>query len=447
MLEKVSVSRTTFSTSAYRETTYCPLGSRWIRSLVAERLVEGVGALDHFRRGPLEAGERIRRDVRHHGDHSAAEYPRGASWLESGRCEVVPIVWDVLSAIAARESGADVVYLAGGAVSVTSALPDLGLLSVERMVGLASDIAARAGTSLVVDADSGFGGAPVLVQLCETLARTGAVGIVLGDDEAPGHMSSRPGTLDQGAMARRLELARRASEGALRIVARMSLEPEEPLESALRRIRPYVEAGADGVMVRGARSREELWEIAAATREAGGAAVGVVFRPPATGYFATPEAAQEAGFAAIIVGAPQYAVYPHLRTLYDATMRGDVWCEHVTGVIRRTMERHPRRPANLQARDAWLVRGARLADRTASRGRRAAGHRGFRVDRRPELTVRARWRTLPLRAERSSRVCESSITAPYPQHVRRAEVDPNERRRGALLEGPLTDLNRRVKAG
>ena len=215
-------------------------------------------------------------------------------------------------------------------MSVTSALPDLGLISVERMVGLASDIAARAGASLVVDADSGFGGPPVLVQLCETLARTGAVGIVLGDDEAPGHMSSRPGTLDQGAMARRLELARRASEGALRIVARMSLEPEEPLESALRRIRPYVEAGADGVMVRGARSREELWEIAAATREAGGAAVGVVFRPPATGYFATPEAAQEAGFAAIIVGAPQYAVYPHLRTLYDATMRGDVWCEQVT---------------------------------------------------------------------------------------------------------------------
>jgi len=245
-------------------------------------------------------------------------------WIGAGGGETIPIVWDVLSALAAQESGAGVLYLAGGAVSVTSALPDVGLISVERMTGVAAEIVARTSVPLLVDADSGFGGPPVLVQLCASVLRAGGVGIVLGDDDVPGHMRRDPGVVSPEAMARRLRLARTASEGQLRIVARTSIDGDEPLAVALGRVGPYVEAGADAVMVRGARSREELEEIASVTRESGGSPFTVVFRSPASGYFATPRDARELAFDAIIVGAPQYAVYPFLRTLYDAAMEGDI---------------------------------------------------------------------------------------------------------------------------
>src|SRR6476646_5955902 len=69
----------------------------------------------------------------------------------------LPGVFDALVARMAEKMGFEAVYLSGGALSASSGVPDVGLLSLTEFVDAARRITQACSLPLVCDADTGFG--------------------------------------------------------------------------------------------------------------------------------------------------------------------------------------------------------------------------------------------------------------------------------------------------
>src|SRR5699024_11323979 len=67
---------------------------------------------------------------------------------------------DGMSALLARKTGFESIYLSGGALSASKGLPDIGLLTLDDVVQKAKEIVRASNLPLLVDVDNG---------LCESL--------------------------------------------------------------------------------------------------------------------------------------------------------------------------------------------------------------------------------------------------------------------------------------
>src|SRR4030088_3272618 len=69
----------------------------------------------------------------------------------------VPGAHDGMSALLARQTGFEALYLSGAALSASMALPDLGLLTLDDVTRPAREVVRARGLPLIVDCDTGFG--------------------------------------------------------------------------------------------------------------------------------------------------------------------------------------------------------------------------------------------------------------------------------------------------
>jgi 2-methylisocitrate lyase-like PEP mutase family enzyme len=114
------------------------------------------------------------------GDHLRARLANRDSVL-------MPGVWDSLSAKLAVEADFDTMFVSGYCVSATMlGKPDFGFLTQTEMAEVARRVCAAApNTSVVVDADTGYGGPLNAIRTVELWEQAGAAGMFLEDQVWP----------------------------------------------------------------------------------------------------------------------------------------------------------------------------------------------------------------------------------------------------------------------
>ena len=149
----------------------------------------------------------------------------------------------------ARRAGFRALYLSGSGVAAAShGLPDLGLITMHDVLEDARRITAATELPLLVDADTGWGGAFLIARGVRALGRAGVAGLHLEDQVHAKRCGHRPGKhlVPVQEMVDRLKAALDAREDSSFIVmARTDAAAVEGLDSAIERADHYVRAGAD----------------------------------------------------------------------------------------------------------------------------------------------------------------------------------------------------------
>jgi methylisocitrate lyase len=152
-------------------------------------------------------------------------------------------------ALLAERAGFKAIYLSGAGVANASfGLPDLGITTLNDVCEDARRITAACPLPLLVDADTGWGGAFSIARTIRELMRAGAAGCHLEDQEQAKRCGHRPNKVivSTGEMVDRIKAAVDArSNDEFVVMARTDAVASEGLQAAIDRAGAYVEAGAD----------------------------------------------------------------------------------------------------------------------------------------------------------------------------------------------------------
>jgi len=161
----------------------------------------------------------------------------------------------------AKQIGHKAIYLSGGGVAANSlGLPDLGISSLDDVLTDVNRITDVCDLPLLVDADTGFGGAFNIARTVRSLTRAGAAGMHIEDQVAAKRCGHRPGKaiVAQSEMVDRVKAAvdARTDENFV-VMARTDALAVEGLQSAIERAAACVEAGADMIFPEAIRELEQ----------------------------------------------------------------------------------------------------------------------------------------------------------------------------------------------
>lgn len=152
-------------------------------------------------------------------------------------------------ALLASKSGFKAIYLSGGGVAAGSlGIPDLGISSLEDVLIDVRRITDITETPLLVDIDTGFGGAFNIARTVKTISKAGAAAIHIEDQVQSKRCGHRPNKaiVTQSEMVDRIKAAVDAkTDPNFVIMARTDALSVEGLDSAIDRACACVEAGAD----------------------------------------------------------------------------------------------------------------------------------------------------------------------------------------------------------
>lgn len=152
-------------------------------------------------------------------------------------------------AILATQSGFKAIYLSGGGVAAGSlGLPDLGISTLEDVLIDVRRITDAVETPLLVDIDTGWGGAFNIARSVKSIAKAGAAAVHIEDQVSAKRCGHRPNkaivSLDE--MVDRVKAAVDAKPyDDFVVMARTDALAVEGLQSAIDRACACVEAGAD----------------------------------------------------------------------------------------------------------------------------------------------------------------------------------------------------------
>ena len=151
----------------------------------------------------------------------------------------------------AERVGFKAIYLSGGGVAAGSlGVPDLGITTLEDVLTDVRRIAGSTRLPLLVDADTGFGGAFNIARTVRSLIASGAGAMHIEDQVQAKRCGHRPGKaiVAKTEMVDRIKAAVDArTDPAFVIMARTDALAVEGVEPAIERAAACVEAGADMV--------------------------------------------------------------------------------------------------------------------------------------------------------------------------------------------------------
>jgi methylisocitrate lyase len=152
-------------------------------------------------------------------------------------------------AMLARQSGFKAIYLSGGGVAAGSlGVPDLGISTLEDVLVDVRRITDVVDTPLLVDIDTGFGGAFNIARTIKSVQKAGAAAVHIEDQVTAKRCGHRPNKaiVTQDEMVDRIKAAVDArTDDSFVIMARTDALAVEGLQSAIDRACACVEAGAD----------------------------------------------------------------------------------------------------------------------------------------------------------------------------------------------------------
>jgi methylisocitrate lyase len=155
------------------------------------------------------------------------------------------------TAMMAEKMGHQAIYLSGAGVANASyGMPDLGMTSLDNVLEDIRRITGASELPLLVDADTGWGGAFNIARTVKEMTKAGAAGFHIEDQVAQKRCGHRPNKeiVSQGEMVDRIKAAVDAkTDSDFYIMARTDAFQKEGLNAAIERAAACVEAGADAI--------------------------------------------------------------------------------------------------------------------------------------------------------------------------------------------------------
>ncbi len=155
------------------------------------------------------------------------------------------------TALMATKIGHSAIYISGGACANASyGLPDLGMTSMNDVLEDARRITSVVDTPLMVDIDTGWGGAFNIARTIRESIRAGVAAVHIEDQVAQKRCGHRPNKeiVSTEEMVDRIKAAVDAkTDDDFFILARTDSYAIEGLQGSIDRAAAYIEAGADGI--------------------------------------------------------------------------------------------------------------------------------------------------------------------------------------------------------
>ena len=155
------------------------------------------------------------------------------------------------TALLAEKEGHEAIYLSGGGVAASSlGVPDLGISSLQDVLVDVERITNATSLPLLVDADTGWGGAFNISRTVKSLINYGAAGMHIEDQVSQkrcGHRPNKEIVSTQEMIDRIKASVDSKTDQDFVVMARTDALANEGLESAIERALAYQEAGADAL--------------------------------------------------------------------------------------------------------------------------------------------------------------------------------------------------------
>ncbi|MEX0604276.1 MAG: methylisocitrate lyase [Marinobacter sp.] len=172
------------------------------------------------------------------------------------------------TAMMAEKVGHQAIYLSGGGVANASyGLPDLGMTSLNDVIEDVRRITGASAVPLLVDIDTGWGGAFNITRTIQQMERAGAAAVHIEDQVAQKRCGHRPNKaiVSKEEMVDRIKACVDAREDEdFFIMARTDAFQQEGLDAAIDRAQACIEAGADGIFAEAVTELEHYKAFSAA---------------------------------------------------------------------------------------------------------------------------------------------------------------------------------------
>jgi|TARA_B110000116_G_scaffold143071_1_gene124101 methylisocitrate lyase len=171
-------------------------------------------------------------------------------------------------AMLAEDAGHDAIYLSGGGVANASyGLPDLGITSLNDVVTDVERISNATDAPLLVDIDTGWGGAFNIARSIKAMEKAGAAAVHIEDQVSQKRCGHRPNKaiVSQAEMVDRIKAASDAKTDCdFLVMARTDALAVEGMGAAIERAVACVEAGADAIFPEAVIELEQYKQFAEA---------------------------------------------------------------------------------------------------------------------------------------------------------------------------------------
>ena len=161
----------------------------------------------------------------------------------------------------AKRVGYKALYLSGGGVAANSlGIPDLGISTMEDVLTDARRIVDATQMPLMVDIDTGWGGAFNIARTIRSFINVGVAAVHIEDQVGQKRCGHRPGkeVVPKEEMVDRVKSAVDArTDPAFVIMARTDAAATEGIDAAIERACAYVEAGADMIFPEAMKTLED----------------------------------------------------------------------------------------------------------------------------------------------------------------------------------------------
>lgn len=192
-------------------------------------------------------------------------HPHPGARLRQLVAEQAPLqVVGTINAFTARMAeaiGHKAIYLSGGGVAANSlGLPDLGISTLDDVLVDVRRITDASSLPLLVDGDTGFGGAFNIARTIRSLDKAGAAGVHIEDQVQAKRCGHRPGKeiVSRDEMVDRIKMAVDArTHDDFVIMARTDALAVEGMDATIERAVACVEAGADMIFPEAMRDLDD----------------------------------------------------------------------------------------------------------------------------------------------------------------------------------------------
>ncbi|WP_027819475.1 methylisocitrate lyase [Paraburkholderia bannensis] len=170
----------------------------------------------------------------------------------------------------AEQTGFKAVYLSGGGVAANSlGVPDLGISTMDDVLIDARRITDAVSIPLMVDIDTGWGGAFNIARTIKSFIKAGVAAVHMEDQVGQKRCGHRPNKevvpIDEMVDRVKAAVDARTDDGFV-IMARTDAAAAEGIDSAIERAVAYVEAGADMIFPEAMKTLDDYRRFKAAVK-------------------------------------------------------------------------------------------------------------------------------------------------------------------------------------
>lgn len=259
--------------------------------------------------------------------------------VEQERPLQIPGAVTAYCAMLAERAGFRALYLSGAGVANSSfGLPDLGVTSLNDVCEDIRRITQATNLPLLVDADTGWGGAFSIARTIREMTRAGAAGCHLEDQVQAKRCGHRPGKelVSSAEMCDRIKAAVDArTDDQFVIMARTDARADEGMNAAIERSQAYVAAGADMIF---AEALASLEEYRAFTTALGNVPVLANITEFGKTPLLTVEQLHEAGVRLVLYPLSAFRAMSKAAELTYQTLRRDGTQQSLTGTMQTRAE-------------------------------------------------------------------------------------------------------------